>query len=491
MTRGRRDGILKSEKTRHVVKIGPMHLKGVWLVFPFTHLDIKTKPGFIRIPFDRALEFANREKITDLLYPLFVHNIGALLYHPTNSTRTNAVMEAAANRRRPDKGAQGGMLGNAATQPSGLHHHHSISGQMPSQVGQSSLHSLNQQSGVGRPTHPERAHTFPTPPTSASSVIGNQGSSYDWSNQSTNGSVQTSQPLAIDTGLSNARSLPNTPASTPPGNSMPNMQSYQGQQSYEKPVYSTAPQPQSQYATQQQNMARFGQPPANPYVKSDMGPPSRTTGSSSEADHPDIKQDPYAQQSIDQVAHNAGDEEGDHEHESDYSHDSSAYNANRGGYSYNSGVMGILHGEASHLSPEQVNGSPHQNGSGRVTPRNTSVSQSQWSAGYNTPPRGSQSGNLYNAVSDSRSSVTNGHAIGDSYSSQSYSSNAVNGANISHKRAREDDELDYKPRGGSGADIESLKRRKSGRENSIGAISAYDQSQLSRPGNTIIPRLGR
>jgi protein SOK2 len=33
MTRGRRDGILKSEKTRHVVKIGPMHLKGVWYVY--------------------------------------------------------------------------------------------------------------------------------------------------------------------------------------------------------------------------------------------------------------------------------------------------------------------------------------------------------------------------------------------------------------------------------------------------------------------------
>jgi KilA-N domain len=30
MTRGRRDGILKSEKQKHVVKIGPMHLKGVW-----------------------------------------------------------------------------------------------------------------------------------------------------------------------------------------------------------------------------------------------------------------------------------------------------------------------------------------------------------------------------------------------------------------------------------------------------------------------------
>jgi hypothetical protein len=32
MTRGRRDGILKSEKQKHVVKIGPMHLKGVWYV---------------------------------------------------------------------------------------------------------------------------------------------------------------------------------------------------------------------------------------------------------------------------------------------------------------------------------------------------------------------------------------------------------------------------------------------------------------------------
>lgn len=32
MTRGRRDGLLKSEKNRKVVKIGPMHLKGVWCV---------------------------------------------------------------------------------------------------------------------------------------------------------------------------------------------------------------------------------------------------------------------------------------------------------------------------------------------------------------------------------------------------------------------------------------------------------------------------
>lgn len=30
MSRGKRDGILKNEKARVVVKVGPMHLKGVW-----------------------------------------------------------------------------------------------------------------------------------------------------------------------------------------------------------------------------------------------------------------------------------------------------------------------------------------------------------------------------------------------------------------------------------------------------------------------------
>ena len=83
MTRGRRDGILKSEKIRHVVKIGPMHLKGVW------------------IPFDRALEFANKEKITDIMYPLFVHNIGALLYNPENTSKSGTELLASSNAGPP------------------------------------------------------------------------------------------------------------------------------------------------------------------------------------------------------------------------------------------------------------------------------------------------------------------------------------------------------------------------------------------------------
>jgi protein SOK2 len=45
---------------------------------------LKLEADITRIPFERALEFANKEKITESLYPLFVHNNGALLYHPVN-----------------------------------------------------------------------------------------------------------------------------------------------------------------------------------------------------------------------------------------------------------------------------------------------------------------------------------------------------------------------------------------------------------------------
>ncbi|KAI8371884.1 hypothetical protein BD560DRAFT_106411 [Blakeslea trispora] len=53
MSRGKRDGILKNEKGRVVVKVGAMHLKGVW------------------IPFNRARELANKFRIMDVLFPLF------------------------------------------------------------------------------------------------------------------------------------------------------------------------------------------------------------------------------------------------------------------------------------------------------------------------------------------------------------------------------------------------------------------------------------
>ena len=322
-----------------------------------------------------------------------------------------------------------------------------------------------------------------------------QGGSYDWPSQSMNNGVSSAQPLAIDTGLSNARSEPATPAATPPGSTLHNVPSYQNGQSYNnpRPMYSTAPQQSSQYATQQQNMARFGQPmQANYQMKNDMGPPSRATGSGSDGDHAEIKQDPYSQgQGNEQLGHGTGEEEAEHEHDADYTHDSgTAYSTGRGSYSYGpASTMAPLHADHPHLSPEQVNGSPHQSGSGRVAQRTSSASQPQWAPGYNTPPRSNTASSLYNVVSDTRGTIANGHS--DNYATSAYAPTAMNGAGSSNKRAREDDDLDYKGRPSSGGeDMESLKRRKSGREGSIGTVSGYDhQGQpISRSRSTIIQR---
>ncbi|KAG1455170.1 hypothetical protein G6F56_007129 [Rhizopus delemar] len=61
LSRGKRDGILKNEKGRVVVKIGAMNLKGVW------------------IPLDRAKALANQFNISETLYPLFEHSPASFL----------------------------------------------------------------------------------------------------------------------------------------------------------------------------------------------------------------------------------------------------------------------------------------------------------------------------------------------------------------------------------------------------------------------------
>ncbi|KAI9707320.1 MAG: hypothetical protein M1836_000280 [Candelina mexicana] len=507
MTRGRRDGILKSEKLRHVVKIGPMHLKGVW------------------IPFERALDFANKEKITEMLYPLFVHNIGALLYHPTNQSRTNAVM-AAAERRRADQNQQQQIRNPQGSQPPSLHHHHSMNTPIGSHIS-GPPHSIAPHPGAGRPGL-DRAHTFPTPPTSASSIMGmgNQASSYEWGGPGI-GSVQGTQPLSNDAGLSNAHSMPTTPASTPPGNSIQAMHQYQTSQNYDstRSLYSAPPSQQAQYATQpniaQQNMARFGQPmQSNHYVKNEMGPPSaRAPGSGPE---PDSHIEPKGSDAInahgqgnDQVGHGTGEEEAEHEHDTAYTHhNNTAYNANRGPYSYTSGpTVGSLTGEHPHLSPEMSGSPSQQNGSGRATPRTSAASQPQWSAGYNTPPRAHQpppSSNLYNPMSDARGSGANGNSGNDGYSSGSslatmqtsyapqHHQAPINGASSSNKRLRDVDEDDQdrisRPTssgpGGEG-DIDGLKRRKTMREDSVGgpvASTTYERDS-SRPVNRARPTI--
>ncbi|CEJ60900.1 Putative APSES transcription factor StuA [Penicillium brasilianum] len=444
MTRGRRDGILKSEKLRHVVKIGPMHLKGVW------------------IPFERALEFANKEKITDLLYPLFVHNIGGLLYHPANQNRTNSVVQESHHRRL--EGLPSGPQRTTPTAPqhSSLHH-------QAMQTPMSSHMSQPPSMGGGPRPGLDRAHTFPTPPASASSLMGvtNQGNSYEWG-----GPVPHTQPLSIDTALSNQRSMPTTPATTPPGNNLHNMPPYQGQSGYDsKPYYSAAPQSHSQYAPQtpmtQSGISNYGQSlPTMNYLKNEMAPP---TGRAPETETSDLKSDRYSQSNgSDRYSQNNGPGDAGQEAEPEYLQDQgSAYN-NRGSYTYTTNPsVGSINGEHSQLTPEMT-GSPQQNGSGRMTPR-TSVSGPgpHWASGYNTPPRPQAATTLYNAVSDTRGTPAN--VASDPYSMAStsapvYATTMSGNMGSGNKRMREDDDV---VRTDSGSEYES-KRRKTITEATLG-----------------------
>ena len=351
------------------------------------------------------MEFANREKITDILYPLFVHDISRVM-----------TVQGSSNADHPRGLDVAKLRARANKDPLN---------QMPSPIGPSSLSTIAQV--TGRRPDVERSHTFPTPPTSASSVIGGQSNSQDWSNNpNMNGNVQTTAPLAIDTNLgTNSRSLPNTPVSTPPGNAVQSMQPYQQHSSI------------SQYSMAQ--MPRYNNY-SNHYIKSEMGPPMKTSAAESDSD---IKHDPYNQNNADT---------------SDVPHDDTY---SRGHYmgSYNNIV------ESAITTPEQVNGSsPHQT-TGRITPR-TSM-HAQW-PDYNTPPR---SNTTYDAP-------TNG---GTSYTGASYTPSVLAGL----KRGREDDD-DYK-RPNLGGDLDALKRRR-GTEPSVAPLSSYDHNRHNQPGNTIMPR---
>lgn len=437
-----------------------------------------------RIPFERALDFANKEKITEMLYPLFVHNIGALLYHPTNQNRTNQVMAAAERRKQeqsqmrngPGPAPAGGVL------PSIQQHHHHMGLPGP----QAPLPSHG-----GRPSL-DRAHTFPTPPTSASSVIGSMGASegYQWSQQGMSG-AQGANPMSIDTSLSNAaRSMPATPATTPPGGTLQSMQPYpQGTQSYDasRGVYNGSAPQQSPYhpsnnSPQDRNM--YGQP--NSYMKSEMGPPSGRPAGTGPTEQADVKPANGIMQPGEGVPQSAGDDEA--ENEAEYTHDSGAFDANRSAYNYNTSQVAPLAGDHQHLSPEMTGSPGHQAGSGRATPRTAAPPAPYYTqqAGYNTPPRVQPSSNLYNVMSNDRG-PTNGAPGNDVYGSQNdmgathmqngYAPAPVlNGAPAPLKRGRDDDEDLSRPSSG-GMD---LKRRKTLIEAPM-PTPAYEMNRAAQP----------
>jgi len=286
------------------------------------------------------------------------------------------------------------------------------------------------------------------------------------------------------------------------------MQQYQQppQQPYDtsRQMYSAPPAQQSVYpqpANGQQNMPRYSQP--NSYIKSEMGPPlTRAPGEPEHHDSKDANGMIHHTQGQQQVGHGQGEEEADHEHDAEYTHDnSSTYDANRAPYNYNNGPpVGSLPGEHPHLSPEMT-GSPNHPASGRATPRTATAPQPyyQQQGGYSTPPRVPQppSSNLYNVISSERGTA-NGSTTGDVYGTQSDMGNSIpngypsqqpvmNGAPASNKRGR-DDEDDGRPSSrGPGADASELKRRKTLREESVSGPT-YDAAPLNRARSVITQR---
>ena len=275
--------------------------------------------------------------------------------------------------------------------------------------------------------------------------------------------VQGNQPLSIE---AHPQSTPATPATTPPGTAVPNMHSYPGQGTYESS--------RSMYPSTGTQHSSYAQQPSS-YIKHEMGPPS-ARGTGSVPEHLDQKSDLYAHAQGTEQAHHGPEEEADHEHDAEYpAGNQTSYDTTRPAYNY-----GSLHGDQSQI-PSELNGSPHQSGSNRATPRHSSGSQAQWHSGYNTPPRAS---GFYNVTSDTRNAPANGSTSNDAYTSAAlpagYAPTQMNGL-PSNKRMREDDDHDSRS-DGHGDDVESLKRRKT-LEGAPGSSTTYDRD--GRPINRV------
>lgn len=339
-------------------------------------------------------------------------------------------MMAAAERRKQDSLAMQQNQQMARRNPAEhipsshppLHHHHAM---------QNPLHA-------SLPPHPnlaphpqqnlrpglERPMSFPTPPSSASSVMGGvnpDGSSFWGGNMAPNS-------LAIDT-VMNSRSMPTTPATTPPGGALQQLQ-----QQYPPPnpsIYNSNQPGMSQGSIAQQNMQRFGQPLPQPtqYMSqsrdtSNMGPPptsrgppttlSRPSSRQNNAEEVHPKEEGAEEQNglVEGAEHedhdqDQGEEEAEHEadHEEEYTHDTNYSNSHRSGNYY----PPLTADHTPHLSPEMTGSPSHGQapstparsyGGGNVnvprtldggsgaTPRTTTTPQQQWvQSGYSTPPR--------------------------------------------------------------------------------------------------------
>lgn len=317
---------------------------------------------------------------------------------------------------------------------------------------------------------------------------------FQWGQQGMNG-PQGAPPMSIDTNLSNARSLPNTPATTPPGSTIQSMQNYPPvSQPYDssRQMYQAPPAQQSPYQSSNappQERPLYSQ---NSYVKSEMGPPSsRPVGTGNDQGDQKPSNGMMHPGQGEGVAHQAAEDEAEHEHDAEYTHDSGAYDANRGSYNYSAPPVASLPNDHSHISPE-ISGSPHQAGSGRATPRTAAAPQSYYSQqGYHTPPPrvGQQPSSLYSVMSSDRGTA-NGAPGNDVYGNQADMSGSLqngyapqppvmNGNSSGLKRGR-DDEDDRPSSGGAGMGLD-LKRRKTLHDGSSMPSPTYNAPMAPAP----------
>lgn len=304
---------------------------------------------------------------------------------------------------------------------------------------------------------------------------------------------QGTNPMTIETGLNNARSMPTTPATTPPGSSIQSMQPYSsGAQQYDssRSMYNTQSSQQSPYQTPNPNPQdrMYGQP--NSYPKNEMAPPSSRPSASGPSGEQQDSKPPNGLMNSDQSGQaQGGDDETEHEHEAEYTHDSGAYDGARNSYNYTAPSVGALAND-SNLSAEMTGSPSHPAPSGRATPRTAAPTQSYYpqQTGYNTPPRVQQTtSNLYNVMSNDRGPA-NGAPGNDVYAPapdmgglpNGYGQPPVmNGAGSVLKRGRDDEE--EIPRPGSDGHME-LKRRKTMMETTVPAPT-YDA--MTRPASAI------
>jgi protein SOK2 len=248
-------------------------------------------------------------------------------------------------------------------------------------------------------------------------------------------------------------------------------------------MYSAPPPQQPQYNTHTQMPLDYQR---SVYAQPEMAQSTRP------ADHGDSKpQEGMLQQGSDPNSQPVEQGEGEHEQDNEYTHTSSSYNNPNRHYTYTTnGTSAPIHSE--HISPDMTS-SPHQNASGRQTPRTTATGgQGQWNTSYANAQR--SSGSMSYILGPQSGNPANGNAPTGSYqppaavsqySNQAYS--APNGVN-SAKRSRDGDDQDTynRPDSVQGDDIDRLKRRKTMEGGAVGAPTfANPNPGLQRARTTI------